>query len=72
MTFKNIITLSIFIYKVFFDLSSTALEELGFLVVSAGKAFLVEYLEALNYKEMKDKLGDLLSFLWAVCKNRIV
>jgi len=49
----------------------TAPEELGFLTVSAGKVFLSENVDALNHDDMKDKLEEVLSFLWAVCKEKI-
>ena len=52
-----------FLYKVFIDLASIALEELEFLVVLVGKAFLVENNEAINHDNIKNKLGNQLSFL---------
>ena len=45
------------------DADSTALEELGFLAISASKALLKKYQDALNKDNMKDKLGFLLCYL---------
>ena len=70
--FKAIITLPPFLSKVLIDSSSTAPEELGLLAVSAGKSFLVDKEEASNHAQMKEKLGDVLCFLWSVYKNKII
>ena len=70
--FKTIITLPPFISKVFLDLSLIASKELGFLTVLVEKAFLVKIQEAVNHDKIKNKLGDLLSFLRAIYQNKIV
>jgi hypothetical protein len=71
ITFGGLLTLPPFISKVFMDAGSTAPEELGFLAVSAGKAFLEEHQDHSNKDNIKEKLGILLCYLWAVSKNKI-
>ena len=62
-------TIPPFLLKVFLECSSSAPEELGFLAVATGKAFLAENEDAPNKDNLKDKLGDILCFLWEISKN---
>ena len=66
VTFGKVMAIPPFLLKLFLECSSSAPEELGFLAVAAGKAFLAENEDAPNKDNLKDKLGDILCFLWEI------
>ena len=63
VAFGKVMAIPPFLLKAFLDAGSSAPEDLGFLAAATGKAFLEENNDAPNIENLKDRLGNVLSFL---------
>ena len=56
----------------FIDSRSADAEELEHLAMARGEEFLTKNSKGTNTDLLKNKLGDLLLFLWTIARNRII